>query len=328
MNTIMLDHLTIAPSVPIGLEAAVGNTPMLPLERIGAHLPPTVKIFAKAEWFNPSGSVKDRPALQILRTALAEGRLSEGKRLLDSTSGNMGIAYATFAAAHGIPVTLTLPSNASPERMAILRALGVELILTDPLEGSDGAMQIARQMAKEHPRRYYYANQYDNPANWQAHFLSTGPEIVQQTQGKITHFVTGLGTSGTLTGVARYLLQYNPNIRIIAAQPASPFHGLEGLKHMPSSHLPGIYDPCLAANTIEVTTEESYQMVRRLAHEQGLFVGVSSGAAAAVTLKLAEQLSEGMIVTIFPDAGFKYISDERLWNDTNKTKASKQEIAR
>ncbi len=328
MNTIMLDQLTIAPSVPIGLEAAVGNTPMLPLERISAHLPSTVKIFAKAEWFNPSGSVKDRPALQILRTALAEGRLSEGKRLLDSTSGNMGIAYATFAAAHGISVTLTLPSNASPERMAILRALGVELILTDPLEGSDGAMQIARQMAKEHPKRYYYANQYDNPANWQAHFLSTGPEIVQQTQGKITHFVTGLGTSGTLTGVARYLLQYNPNIRIIAAQPASPFHGLEGLKHMPSSHLPGIYDPCLAANTIEVTTEEAYQMVRRLAHEQGLFVGVSSGAAAAATLKLAEKLSEGMIVTIFPDAGFKYISDERLWNDAYKTKTSKQEIAR
>lgn len=316
MNTIMLDNLTIAPTTYLGLEAAVGNTPLLPLERIGAHLPSTVKILAKAEWFNPSGSVKDRPALNILRTAMSEGKLSTGKRLLDSTSGNMGIAYATFAAAYGIPITLTLPANASPERMAILRALGVELILTDPLEGSDGAMQIARQMAKAHPERYFYANQYDNPANWQAHFLTTGPEIVQQTQGKITHFVTGLGTSGTLTGVARYLLQYNPKINIFTGQPASPFHGLEGLKHLPTSHIPGIYDPGVAGETIEITTEESYHMVRRLAREQGLFVGVSSGTAAAAALKLASGLSEGVVVTIFPDAGFKYLSDERLWSDT------------
>jgi cysteine synthase B len=319
MNTIMLDQITIAPTTSLGLEAAVGNTPMLPLERLGAHLLPKIKIFAKAEWFNPSGSVKDRPALNILRSAITEGKLRKGKRLLDSTSGNMGIAYATFAAAYGIPVTLTLPANASRERMAILRALGAELILTDPLEGSDGAMLAARQLAQDDPGRYYYANQYDNPANWQAHFLTTGPEIVQQTQGKITHFVSGLGTSGTLTGVSRYLLQYNPDIQIYAVQPASPLHGLEGLKHLPSSHLPGIFDPCLADQIIEITTEESYQMVRRLGYEQGLFVGISSGAVAAAALKIANELTEGIVVTIFPDAGFKYLSDERLWVDVSQS---------
>ncbi len=203
----------------------------------------SVQVFAKAEWFNPGGSIKDRPALNILRNAIAEGHLTPGKRLLDSTSGNMGIAYATFGAALGIPVTLAVPANASPERFTILRALGAELILTDPLEGSDGALRVARQMAAEQPERYFYANQYDNPANWQAHYLSTGPEIVQQTGGRITHFIAGLGTSGTLTGVARYLRQYNPDVQIIALQPDSPFHGLEGLKHMPSAIQPGIYDP-------------------------------------------------------------------------------------
>ncbi len=327
MNTIMLDQITIAPTTSLGLEAAVGNTPMLPLERLGAHLLPKIKIFAKAEWFNPSGSVKDRPALNILRSAITEGKLSNGIRLLDSTSGNMGIAYATFAAAYGIPVTLTLPANASRERMTILRALGVELILTDPLEGSDGAMLAARQLVQDDPGRYFYANQYDNPANWQAHFLTTGPEIVQQTQGKITHFVAGLGTSGTLTGVSRYLLQYNPDIQIYAVQPASPLHGLEGLKHLSTSHLPGIYDPRLADHIIEVTTEESYQMVRRLGHEQGLFVGISSGAVAAAALKIANELTEGTVVTIFPDAGFKYLSDERLWVDVSQTTTNTTENA-
>jgi cysteine synthase B len=324
MQMIMHDNLIIAPAA-WGLEATVGNTPLLPLERIGAHLPSKVKLFVKAEWFNPSGSVKDRPALNILRTALNNGELSTGKRLLDSTSGNMGIAYATFAAASGIPITLTLPSNASPERMTILRALGVELILTDPLEGSDGAMQVARQMVKDEPERFFYANQYDNPANWQAHFLTTGPEIVQQTEGKITHFIAGLGTSGTITGIARYLLQYNSNIQIFAGQPASPLHGMEGWKHLPTSHQPGIYDPGVIDETLEITAEEAYQMVRRLAHEQGLFVGVSSGAAAAAALKLAEGLTEGIIVTIFPDAGFKYLSDARLWGTDLQANHSEQE---
>ncbi len=296
-----------------GLEAAVGNTPLLPLHHIGAHLPPGVQIYAKAEWFNPGGSVKDRPALNILRTAQCDGLLDGVRRLLDSTSGNMGIAYATFGAAMGVPVTLALPANASPERIAILRALGAELVLTDPLEGTDGAIQVARKMAAEQPDRYFYANQYDNPANWQAHYFSTGPEIIQQTDGRVTHFVAGLGTSGTLTGVGRYLRQYNPAVQLIAGQPDAPFHGLEGLKHMPTAIRPGIFDPTLADRTVEVSTETAYAMVRSLARQEGLFVGISSGAAAVAALKVAEELKQGVVVTVFPDAGYKYLSDRALW---------------
>ncbi|MFZ5809575.1 MAG: PLP-dependent cysteine synthase family protein [Chloroflexota bacterium] len=298
---------------PAGLESAVGNTPLLPLRRIVAHLPPTVQILAKAEWFNPGGSIKDRPALNIIRTALADGSLQPGKRLLDSTSGNMGIAYATFGAALGIPVTLALPANASPERIAILRALGAELILTDPLEGSDGAIQAVRQLAAQNPEQYFYANQYDNPANWQAHYLSTGPELIQQTEGRLTHFVAGVGTTGTLTGVGRYLRQYNPEIRIVAVQPSSAFHGLEGLKHLPTAIRPQIFDEALVDQTLEIETEKAHEMVRRLAREEGLFVGISSGAAAAAALRLAETLEQGVIVTVFPDAGYKYLSDSSLW---------------
>jgi cysteine synthase B len=296
-----------------GLESAVGNTPLLPLQRIGTSLAPDVKLFAKAEWFNPGGSIKDRPALNILRTALANGYLEENKRLLDSTSGNMGIAYATFGAALGVPVTLALPANASPERITILRALGAELILTDPLEGSDGAILVARQLASEYPERYYYANQYDNPANWQAHYLTTGPEIVQQTNGAITHFIAGLGTTGTLTGAGRYLRSYNPEIQIVAGQPDSPLHGLEGLKHLPTAIQPGIFDTTLPDRTVTVPTEAAYEMVRRLAREEGLFVGISSGAAAYAALQVASELTDGVIVTVFPDAGYKYLSDKELW---------------
>jgi cysteine synthase B len=297
---------------PAGLEAAVGNTPLLALRRLTAHLPPGVQVLAKAEWFNPGGSVKDRPALNILRTALADGRL-QNRRLLDSTSGNMGIAYATFGAALGVPVTLVLPANASAERKTILRALGAELILSDPLEGIDGAIAEARRLAEEQPERYFYANQYDNPANWLAHYLTTGPEIVAGTGGRITHFLAGLGTSGTLTGAARYLRQYNPAIQIIAAQPDAPFHGLEGLKHMPTALRPAIYDPQLPDRQVEVSTETAYGMVRRLAREEGLFAGISSGAAAAAALQIAEELESGVIVTVFPDAGYKYLSDQELW---------------
>jgi cysteine synthase B len=296
-----------------GLETAVGNTPLLHLKRVTQGLSPRVQVFAKAEWFNPGGSIKDRPALNILRTALADGSLANGKRLLDSTSGNMGIAYATFGAALGVPVTLALPANASPERIAILTALGAELILTDPLEGSDGAIRTARKLAAEQPERYFYANQYDNPANWQAHYLTTGPEIACQTEGKVTHFVAGLGTSGTLTGVGRYLREYNPSVKLIAGQPDSPFHGLEGLKHMPTAILPGIFDPTFPDRTLEIASEDAYVMVSRLAREEGLFVGISSGAAAAVALQVAAQLDEGVVVTVFPDAGYKYLSDKHLW---------------
>ncbi len=232
-----------------GLESRVGNTPLLALRRLTTGLPPSVQVFAKAEWFNPGGSVKDRPAVNIIRTAIANGELIPGKRLLDSTSGNMGISYATFGAALGIPVTLCVPANASPERIIILRALGAEVILTDPSEGSDGAILLARKMAAEKPELYWYANQYNNPANWQAHYLTTGPEIVNQTNGKITHLVVGLGTSGTLMGMGRYLRDQLLDVRIVAVQPDASFHGLEGLKHMPSAIKPGIYDPSFADRT-------------------------------------------------------------------------------
>jgi cysteine synthase B len=286
---------------------------LIPLRRLTTHLPPTVQVLAKAEWFNPGGSIKDRPALNILRTALADGKLKGNKRLLDSTSGNMGIAYATFGAALGIGVTLVVPANASPERIAILKALGAELILSDPAEGSDGAIRIARQLAAQQPERYFYANQYDNPANWQAHYCTTGPEIFQQTRGCVTHLVAGLGTSGTLIGAGRYLRQVSAGIKLVAVQPHSPFHGLEGLKHMPTAIRPGIFDESAIDQTIWMETEEAYQMVRRLAQEEGLFVGISAGAAAAAALKVAEQLESGTVVTIFPDAGYKYLSDKALW---------------
>ncbi|MFO8037088.1 MAG: cysteine synthase family protein [Anaerolineales bacterium] len=296
-----------------GLPSLVGNTPLLPLRKISKHLPPHVHLQAKAEWFNPSGSVKDRPALNIILKALESGALSGGKHLLDSTSGNMGIAYATFGAALGIPVTLALPSNVSQERRQILQALGAELILTDPREGTDGALQKAQALSKQEPDRYFYANQYDNPANWQAHYQTTGPEILRQTRGGITHFIAGLGTSGTLMGVGRYLREKKPRVKIIGIQPDGPLHGVEGLKHMASAIRPGIYDPSLADRIIPVSTEDAQRMVRRLSAEEGYFVGLSAGAAAVAALKMGEEVEGGEIVTLFPDAGFKYLSDEDIW---------------
>jgi cysteine synthase B len=313
----LVDYHTaqILNSQPGGLEALVGNTPLIPLRKLGKGLSPSVSLFAKAEWFNPGGSIKDRPALNIIRNALDSGELRPGKRLLDSTSGNTGIAYATFGAALGIPVTLAVPSNASSERIAILQALGVELILTDPLEGSDGALLVARELAAKEPERYFYANQYNNPANWQAHFRSTGPEIIAQTSGLITHFVAGLGTSGTLIGTGRALREFNPDIRIIAIQPDVPFHGLEGLKHMPSAIRPQIYDPTFPDEIVEVNTEAAHAFTRQLAREEGLFVGISSGAAALAALQLAKTLDSGVVVAIFPDSGYKYLSDKKLWSN-------------
>jgi cysteine synthase B len=277
------------------------------------NLPPRVKIFIKAEWFNPGGSVKDRPALNIIQNAFIDGHLGNGKRLLDSTSGNMGISYATFGAALGIPVTFAIPASASPERLTLLRALGAEVMLTDPSEGSDGAILVARQLAAERPDLYWYANQYSNPSNWQAHYLSTGPEILAQTNGQVTHFIAGLGTSGTLMGTGRYLREHIPSVQIISMQPDAPFHGLEGLKHMPSAIKPGIYDESLASTNLEVRTEAAHEMTLRLAREEGLFVGISSGAATVAAMQLASQLDEGVIVTVFPDAGYKYLSEKNLW---------------
>jgi len=311
----LLDY-RITESNPIsldGLASHVGNTPLLPLRRLTESLSPRTRIFAKAEWFNPGGSVKDRPALNIIQTALANGNLGNGKRLLDSTSGNMGISYATFGATLGIPVTIVIPANASPERMSILKALGAELVLSDPLEGSDGAILKARELVAEQPDVYWYANQYNNPANWEAHFKSTGPEIIYQTGGQVSHFVAGLGTSGTLTGTGRFLRDQLPNVQIISFQPDAPFHGLEGLKHMPSAIKPGIYDESVAGSNLEVQTEAAHEMVKRLAREEGLFVGISSGAAAVAALRVASGLDEGVVVTVFPDAGYKYLSDKSLW---------------
>ena len=295
------------------LEAQVGNTPLLRLRNtaVSHNIPDTVALYAKAEWFNPSGSVKDRAALNIIRTAEENGQLQPGMTLLDSTSGNMGIAYAMLGAARGYKIKLTLPSNASPERIAILKAYGAELILTDPLEGSDGAIVVARELAVADPT-LYYANQYNNSANWQAHSKSTAPEIWQQTQGKITHFVAGLGTSGTFTGTTRRLKQYNPTIQAIAMQPDGPFHGLEGLKHMPSAIKPGIYDEAVPDAQVTVRTEEAQAMARYLARNEGLFVGISAAAALVASVNVAKTLDEGVVVTILPDNGFKYLSD-KLW---------------
>jgi cysteine synthase B len=295
------------------LESQVGNTPLIRLHSLAAGLSPDTRVFGKAEWFNPGGSIKDRPALGIIRTAIAEGHLGTGRRLLDSTSGNMGIAYATFGASMGIPVTFCLPANASPERIMILKALGAELILTDPTLGSDGAILEARRLAADQPDRYWYANQYDNPANWQAHYLTTGPEILAQTNGEITHLVVGLGTSGTMMGTGRYLRERMPHVQVVAVQPDAPFHGLEGLKHMQTAIQPKIYDNSFADRVIEVQTEAAHEMVRSLARQEGLFVGISSGAAAVAALQVAAELKEGTVVAIFPDAGYKYLSDKPLW---------------
>lgn len=299
-----------------GMPSLVGNTPLLPLVTLSKNGASNVQVFAKAEWFNPSGSVKDRPAWGIIQSALHEGRILPGMHLLDSTSGNMGISYATFGSALGIPVTLALPSNASPERIKILQALGAELVLTDPLEGSDGAIQVAQQMAEDHPEKYYYANQNDNPENWRSHYKSTGPELLEQTAGKITHFVAGMGTTGTLTGVSRYFAEHKTDVEIIGVQPDSPFNGLEGLKHLASALQPGIYDPTAADRIIPVKTEDAYDMVRCLAREEGYFIGISSGAAAVAARQVANELEDGVVVTVFPDAGFKYLSDDELWRGT------------
>jgi cysteine synthase B len=310
---LVTQRIPLAPSRLSGLEDHVGNTPLIQLHHVTSNLPFGVQVLAKAEWFNPGGSVKDRPALNIIRSAISAGKLPPGKRLLDSTSGNMGIAYATFGPGLGVLVTLVVPANASPERITILRALGAELILTDPSEGSDGAIRTARKLAAEQPELYFYANQYDNPANWQAHYRTTGPEITAQTRGLLTHFVAGLGTSGTLTGVGRYLREFNPSIEIVGVQPDQALHGLEGLKHMPTALRPGIYDPAFADRLIEVRTEDAHAMVRRLARQEGLFVGISSGAVAVAALRLASEMESGMVVTLFPDAGYKYLSDRELW---------------
>jgi cysteine synthase B len=289
----------------------IGRTPLVRLRHFERETP-GVELYAKAEWQNPGGSVKDRAAARMIADGEASGRLRPGLTIVDATSGNTGIAYAMVGAAKGYKVKLCLPENASSERKLILRAFGVDLVLTDPLEGTDGAIREVRRMVAADPERYFYPDQYSNDSNWRAHLDTTGPEIIEQSGGRLTHFVAGLGTSGTFMGVGRALRRFNPAIRLISFQPDSPFHGLEGLKHMATAIVPPIYDPTLADEDLGVGSEEAYALVRRLAREEGLLVGISSGAALAATLRVAQLLTEGVVVTVFPDGAEKYLG-ESFW---------------
>jgi cysteine synthase B len=299
------------------LENRIGNTPLIRLDRMVRALP-GITLLGKAEWHNPGGSVKDRAAASMIRTAIAEGQLGSGKVLLDATSGNTGIALAMLGAALGFPVLLAMPSNVSPERKRILNAYGAQVEWTRPDESSDGAIRRARELAGNDPERFCYLDQYSNPANWRAHYESTGPEIWKQTQGRVTHFVAGLGTSGTFTGTTRRLKELNPGIQAISVQPDSPFHGLEGLKHMATSIVPAIYDPSLADRALEIETEAAYAMAKQLAREEGLLVGVSAAAAVTASMKIAREEAEAgrsaVIVTVLPDSADKYLS-ERFWEE-------------
>jgi S-sulfo-L-cysteine synthase (O-acetyl-L-serine-dependent) len=296
----------------------IGNTPLVRLD--GLVDLPGIQILGKAEWTNPGGSVKDRAASAIAIDALNRGLIGRDKALLDSTSGNTGIAYAMMGAALGFPVTLCVPSNVSPERKKYLEAYGAEVVWTDPAEGSDGAIRKARELIAAHPDRYFYADQYSNDENWRAHYRTTANEIWAQTEGQITHFVAGLGTSGTFVGTTRRLRELNPKIRCISMQPDSAFHGLEGLKHMATAIVPRIYDAALADANIDIETEVAYRMCRTLGRKHGLLVGISSGAAVAAALQVAEQEAcagrEAVIVTVLPDSAEKYMSD-RFWQEND-----------
>jgi S-sulfo-L-cysteine synthase (O-acetyl-L-serine-dependent) len=295
----------------------VGNTPLLELPAIAAETP-GVRILGKAEWRNPGGSVKDRPAMWMIRDGERSGALTPEKTILDATSGNTGIAYAWIGAALGYEVKLCMPKNASEERKKILRAYGVDFVLTDPGEGSDGAIREARRLYEEDPGRYFYPDQYSNPANPRSHYESTAPEIWEQTEGEITHFVAGLGTSGTFVGTSTRLKELNPDIKVVSFEPDSPFHGLEGMKHMGSAIVPPIYDPLVADENRAIPTEDAYAMVKRVAREEGVLIGISAGAAVATALEVAREIEAagetGTVVTILCDGADKYLS-ESFWED-------------
>ncbi|MCW5978504.1 MAG: cysteine synthase family protein [Bryobacteraceae bacterium] len=297
--------------------AQIGNTPLIRLEKLFAGLP-GIEVYAKAEYFNPAGSVKDRPALNMILDGERTGRLSPGRVLLDATSGNTGIAYAMIAAVKGFKVKLCLPRNASEERKRILRAYGAELVFTDPTQGSDGAIRKCREIYESDPDTYFYPDQYSNPANWRAHYATTAVEIIEQTGGRITHFVASMGTSGTFVGVTRRFRRDLPRVQCVSAQPSSGFHGLEGLKHMPTALVPAIYDDTLADDNVWIETEDAYRMVRRLARDEGLLVGLSSGANAVAAYALARKLAardeSAVIVTVLCDSAEKYLSED-FWND-------------
>jgi cysteine synthase B len=300
-----------ARSIGVSILDLIGRTPLIRLRKFERECP-GVEIYAKAEWQNPGGSVKDRAAARMIADGEASGALKPSLTILDATSGNTGIAYAMIGAARGFKVKLCVPENASPERKLILRAFGAELVLTDPLEGTDGAIREARRLHASEPGRYFYPDQYNNEGNWRAHYDTTGPEIIEQTSGTLTHFVAGLGTSGTFIGTGRRLRRFSAAIKLISFQPATAFHGLEGLKHMESAIVPGIYDPTLADEDLRVESEEAFEMVRRLAREEGVMAGISSGAALAATLKVGRRLDRGVMVTVFPDGAEKYLT-EKFW---------------
>lgn len=307
MSSALLKELE-RPARGDSIESSIGNTPLIRLRNVTQNLPSGVAVLVKAEHLNPGGSVKDRAALAMILAGERSGRLCAGQTILDATSGNTGIAYGMIGAARGYPVTICLPKNASAQRKQILRSYGVELIETDPLQATDGAQLVARELFAAEPEKYFYPDQYNNPANWRAHYESTAPEIWAQTAGRITHFIAGLGTSGTFVGTSRRLKELNPAIRVISMQPDSPFHGLEGLKHMATALVPGIYDPQLADESVEVATEAGQQMAARLAREEGLLVGASSGANVFAALRLALSLPEGsVVVTILCDGGERYL---------------------
>ena len=299
------------------LLATVGNTPLLRLEKIPRDFP-DIEIYAKAEYFNPGGSVKDRPALNMVLDGERSGKLNHSRTILDSTSGNTGIAYAMIGANRGYRVKLVLPANASEERKRILKAYGAEMLFSDANDGSDGAIRLCREIYNADPDLYFYPDQYNNPANWKAHYEGTGPEIIKQTGGRVTHFVAAMGTSGTFVGVSRRLKREVPGVKSVSAQPSSGFHGLEGLKHMPTAIVPGIYDATLADENFWVETEDAYAMVRRLAREEGLLVGISSGCNVLAATMLARELvgrgESAVIVTVLCDSAEKYLS-EHFWDE-------------
>jgi len=310
-----IPHLARTQAEP--LLATVGNTPLLRLEKISREFP-GIEIFGKAEYFNPGGSVKDRAGLNMVLDGERSGKLNHRRTILDATSGNTGIAYAMIGANRGYKVKLVLPGNASMERRRILKAYGAEMVFSDAAESSDGAIRLCRQIYMADPDLYFYPDQYNNPANWKAHYEGTGPEIIQQTGARLTHFVAAMGTSGTFTGTSRRLKRDLPDVKCISAQPSSGFHGLEGLKHMPTAIVPGIYDEKLADGNLWIETEDAYRMVRRLAREEGLLVGISSGcnvhAAAMLARQLAERGESAMIVTMLCDSAEKYLS-EHFWDE-------------
>ncbi len=293
------------------LLATIGNTPLIRIRNI-AIPNERVQIYAKAEWFNPGGSIKDRAALRMIRAAEKAGTLTRHKTIIDATSGNTGIAYAMIGSVLGYSVQLALPANATPERQHLLRSYGAAIIETDPLEGTDGAQRIVKEIVTADPDLYYYPDQYNNPLNWKAHYITTAPEIWEQSGHRVTHFVAGLGTTGTFVGTTRRLKELHPGLVSVAVQPDSPLHGIEGLKHLPTAQVPGIYDPLLPDEHVTVSTEEAFDMTRQLVRCEGLYAGISSGAALAASLRLAEEIDEGVIVTIFPDGGSRYAS-ERFW---------------